>query len=709
MTDVSGEQPGKKSGTGVLPQDLSDFLIEFSIALHKHAMYPEGHPLLEPAVESVLDRLDILLQTKNQLSVGVANKQLVIEGVATDPQNPLLSELAGRLHRHHLGAMLFGKGATLEEFQDMLSRLAEEADRAEVPLGLGPQEVLSVWPHVRLYPMIFDRLELVDDTFMTDGEKKDETEADRRSTALWVGLAQAAMARDRSQGVGTETEKQVDETDPTVVANAINERAGAAAYDQVVVGYLLQIAGELKGTGKTEGVGLRRRMSTLVGGLSGETLERLLQMGGNGPQRKEFLLNAAEGMTADAVIDLVEAAGKCEGAGCSNSMLRILQKMAHHAENDGGKRQSESDKSLRDQVKTLVADWTLKDPNPGAYSDALRKMAESDRSEAVSPQQVFRPESKRLLQMALEVDTSGPGVSRAVNDLLEEGELKWVLTTLETADDSTVKAMIWYEITRAEVVRRMLEREPIDTEALDLMLPKLGAGAAEAMLKVLAESNSSQTRRVLLDRVVKLGPEIGQLILKFLDDERWFVQRNMLALLSHLPSLPNGFKGDAFMQHADPRVRREVFLMLFNDPVQRDRAISKAVVDSDRRTVKLGLTAALTDCPASAIPLVVARSTDAEDIDARIAAIRVLGHASNPTAEQALLNMIAVKKSLIRRKRPPKTPEYLAALEALHSYSANPQVKAALTVLSRSRDPEIAAAAASAGATALARPDVGTD
>ncbi len=693
MTDVSGEPPSGKSGRAVLGRDLSDFLIEFSIALHKHAMYPEGHPLLAPAVDSLLDRLHTLLQTKDQLSLGVANDQLIIEGVATDPQNPLLSDLAGRLHRHHLGAMMFGKGATFEEFRDVLSLLAEEADRTEVPLGLGPQEVLSAWPHVRMYPMTFDQLELVDGSFMSHGEKKEDTEAESRSAALWLGLAQAAMARDKSQSQGLGAEQQGDETDPTVVAGAINERVGAVAYDQVVVGYLLQIAGELKGAKKTEGVGLRRRMSKLVAGLEGETLKRLLEMGGSGPQRKEFVLNAAQGMSADAVVELVEAAGKNEGAGCSNSMLRMLQKMAHHAENDRGKRQTESDKSLRDQVKTLVADWTLKDPHPEAYSDALRKMAESDRSVAVSPQQVFRPESKRLLQMALEVDTSGPAVSRAVKDLMEEGELSWVLTTLETADDSTVRAMTWGEITQAGTVRHILEQEPIDIEVLDLMLPKLGIGAAEPMLKVLAESNSRQTRRVLLDRVVKLGPDIGPLILKFLDDRRWYVQRNMLAILGHLPSLPKGFDGAGFMQHADPRVRRETFLMLFNDPVQRDRAISMAVVDSDRRTVQLGLTAALTDCPASAIPLVVARTTDADDMDARITAIRVLGHASNRTAEQALLNMIAVKKSLLRRKRPPKTPEYLAALEALHSYSANPRVKAALTVLARSRDPEIAAAA----------------
>src|SRR5262245_9154325 len=33
----------------VLSRELSAFLVEISIALHKHAMYPAGHPSLEPA------------------------------------------------------------------------------------------------------------------------------------------------------------------------------------------------------------------------------------------------------------------------------------------------------------------------------------------------------------------------------------------------------------------------------------------------------------------------------------------------------------------------------------------------------------------------------------------------------------------------------------------------------------------------------------
>src|SRR5437879_13526015 len=97
--------PGPASERATLSRDLADFLIELSIALHKHAMYPEGHPSLAPAAAGVTRRAELLLEDRSTLSLGVARQQLVIEGVATDAKNPVLSELAGRLHRHHLGAV----------------------------------------------------------------------------------------------------------------------------------------------------------------------------------------------------------------------------------------------------------------------------------------------------------------------------------------------------------------------------------------------------------------------------------------------------------------------------------------------------------------------------------------------------------------------------------------------------------------------------
>ena len=83
-----GTAPAAAAST--LSRELADFLVELSIALHKHAIYPAGHPLLTSAVDKVTRNLWALLQERPVLSIGIARRQLIIEGVATDPNHPLL-------------------------------------------------------------------------------------------------------------------------------------------------------------------------------------------------------------------------------------------------------------------------------------------------------------------------------------------------------------------------------------------------------------------------------------------------------------------------------------------------------------------------------------------------------------------------------------------------------------------------------------------
>src|SRR5437867_8012801 len=104
-----------KTGAAMLSRELADFLVELSIAMHKHAIYPPGHPLLEGAVDAVARKIWGLLVDRPALAIGVARRQLVIEGVATDPNHPLLQELAQKLHRHHLGAIKCVRGVERTE------------------------------------------------------------------------------------------------------------------------------------------------------------------------------------------------------------------------------------------------------------------------------------------------------------------------------------------------------------------------------------------------------------------------------------------------------------------------------------------------------------------------------------------------------------------------------------------------------------------
>lgn len=651
-----------------LPREWADLLIDLSIALHKHAMYPEGHPSLAPAAEAVIRRLDRVMGDRATLSIGVARNQLLVEGMATDPKNAVLKELAGRLHRHHLGAISFRRGLTSDELQQVLETVSQEADRRG-PLGLGPTDRLTAWPHVRLYPLSYDRMRLADDD--PDAAVQD----DRRSHAaqLWLGLAQAALAVGQPSG-------EAQPVEPGAVAEAVRKRSRDSAYDQVIVDYLLQIAAEIK-RGGGEAITLQKRLSELIGHLDSKTLDRLLEMGGDRAQRHRFLLDASDTLAVETVVDLARAAGRAEQKVISRALLRMLQKLGRHASAGAGRRRVLADQSVREQVAALIHGWALEDPSPTEYRVALERMA------GLAPppggdKAAGATEPARMLQMAMELNVSGPAVHRAVVDLVEAGQLSAVAEILQ-GGGSAAEA-VWQQLAGTDVIQAVASADPIDAEQLDLLLPRVGLAAAEPMLDALGASESRKTRRVLLDRLVQLGSAVGPLAVRRLKDASWFVQRNMLAILSELPAYPHEFDPQPFLEHPDARVRREALRLLLRSAATatRERAIHIALADPDQRAIRLGLaTAVAHGLPESAVPLAASLAVGAPARDLRISAIRALGTASGAVALEALLGVVTPKKRAFWRRRMTRTPEVDAAAAALTRFADLPQVRRALARL----------------------------
>jgi hypothetical protein len=666
---------GASGPQATLSRDLADFLIELSIALHKHAMYPEGHPSLAPATGRVIERLNRALVSRASLSLGVARHQLVIEGVATDSKNSVLKDLAGRMHRHHLGAVTFRAGTTPAELHDVLAVLAVEADRSGEPLGLGPRERLNAWPHVRLHPLTYERLDLIEEQPLEEGGADPASrEARTRAAQLWLGLARAALAADAAQAA--EDSDAATPTDPSLVAEAIEAHPRGTAYDQVIVGYLLQIADEVKGGATLEERSLRGRVSQLITELDTGTLTRLLDMGGDRLQRRQFVLNASDGLAVDAVVDLVKAAGQAEHETVSHSMLRMLSKLAQHTRGPSEQRRVLADQSVREQVAELVRDWSLDDPNPDGYRAALRRVTTSERTGPENPA-THPPEAGRLLHMVLELGVTGAPVREAVERLVHEGDLATVTATLA----SGVPQEVWREFIDSGVIGRVVEVEPLDLQTLDFLLPQAGMAAAEPMLEALMTSESSQTRRALLDRVTALGSPVGPLVVSRLGDARWYVQRNMLVILRELPAVPAGFDARPFAEHGDARVRREAFHLLMGDAARREWAIARALTDADARIVHLGLGAAMQGCPDSAVPLAAALASRSASQELRVMAVRALGAAKSDLAVETLLRLAAPRKSGLWRRRGAPSPEATAAIGALKAFRDRPHVRDALARL----------------------------
>jgi hypothetical protein len=660
-----------------LPRELSDFLIELSIALSKHAMYPAGHPSLWPVTEGVIRRLQRLFADRASVALGVARSQLVIEGMVTDPKNPVLKELASRLHRHHLGALTFRSGVTAEELTDLLLTLSKDPERGGAPLGLGPGSRLKGWEHIKLYPLSYEGLQLVE---AQGGGEAEEPERRSRPAQLWLGLAQAALA---SEGKAFATDLE-QPPDPERVARAIEHQSHNQAYDQVIVGYLLQIAEEMRRGGSKETALLRRRVSELLQQVDRERLTRLLQMGGDRRQRLQFVLDASQALAVQAVIDLIAAAAVAEEETISHTMLRMLRKLGRLATGADEQRRALAEHSVREQVSELVRGWSLRNPNPEAYGHALDRIAAypgPDRTSTASDA-AYPPEPMRIVQMALELDVPASTVKRAIQELVRCGELRNVTDLLDRSEASDATEAIWTQITSAEVIREVVNREPRDAAQLDLLVERVGVAAAEPMLDALATSEVMQSRRILLDRLVKLGPAVGPLAVRRLQDASWYVQRNMLAILCELEERPPDFDARPFLDHTDARVRREALRYLLKDPTTRQRAIHYALADSDERATRLGLAAAIEHgLPDSAVPLAAALALGGSTSEQRIAAVKALATNCSPAAADALLGLVQSRRRGLFRKRIPKSAEAKLALEALAAYRDYQQVRKLLSEL----------------------------
>ena len=676
----TADPPGAKSAA--LSRELSDFLIEFSIGVHRYAMYPPGHPSLAPIVDRIVQRLDALFVLRRHLSIGIAARQLIIEGVATSTAHPVLADLAQRLHNHQLGALSLQQGVEAEEISDLLDVIATDHERDDLPLGLREGADFPTWKHARLYKVGYDKLELKGNEGTGVGPMDPATE-------LWLGLAQAALR----------AEEPLDEApDVAVLARSIESHKRGDAYDQVIVGYLLQIADELKSGDSGNAAVVRERVSGLMNELDDETLARLVDFGGNPAQRKKFVLDANQGLAVDSVLKVLRAAASSSGQSISTSMTRMLSKMAVHAERGTPAMRAQADAALRQNVEALMEGWDLKDPNPETYTSVLDAMSRS--APILNPSETAEEltGATRLIQMALEIDAFGPTVSKALIDLTKQGEVGLLLEMVGSASEGNKVAtqIMWY-LTSPGPFCEILENEDVGIGVILGLVSEMGELAADPLLDTLMESESRSVRRRVFDILAELGPFVGPKVIDRLKDGRWYVQRNMVALLQTHTYMLDGLDLSPYLYHEDHRVRQEALPLAIRPGCPlRDEALVSALVDDNERIVRMGLLA-IQDAVPEAVLQTLTESVLAErrrSIELRALAAKALGTSSTAVARSALLSVVKAGRTLFGKPRiAQKSALVLAAWRSLiHAWDGHPEVEPVLRVARRSADPEILAA-----------------
>ncbi len=666
----------------VLPRDIAVFLPLLGIGLHKCTAYPPGHPLLKSAVDAVVSHLRVVLVNRPFLLLGVARGQLLVEGLATDPDNPVLRELATKLHKHQLGAIKIFNGVDRDQVEELLKVLS--SDSRTQPVGLHLADYDTRWEHIHLIPPAYDRLELSD----SEARLGDQAPADSAASRLWMGLAAVAVAREGAPEL---------HTDPRALAQALSERTRDPEQAKKIVDYLLGLSRELRRSHGQEAEVLKERLGQLLNHISPEALRELAGLGADLAQRRRLVMDAAMVLPAGAALTLMRAVSDASAKVIPQAMLRLFTKLAFQAEKGSLNVREEADLALREGIRQMVDKWTLDDPNPAVYGRVLERLSRHP-SGMAPPAEDHSAHAIRLVQMSLETDTVGDATWSALEEVVREGQATEVVRMVEdpsVAED--IQEHFWTHLATPENMRILLANEPRDTEVVEMLLDRMGMTAAEPMLESLEVADNRTIRRRLLTRLERLGPQIGPMLVERLPAAPWYVQRNLLALLGSLPEIPADFSPASLTANEDNRVRREALKLMLRIPGQREESIVISLGDDDIGNVRLGLAAALEGCPTAAVPRLMVLLNDRRvPVEIRVLAIRVLGTIRSPATRDWFVAHALTKPGWFRRRRLlPRTPELVAIISALaRNYKNDPAAGQVLRLAGQSNDGAIRRAAA---------------
>ncbi|MGK2943506.1 MAG: HEAT repeat domain-containing protein [Desulfuromonadales bacterium] len=191
-------------------------------------------------------------------------------------------------------------------------------------------------------------------------------------------------------------------------------------------------------------------------------------------------------------------------------------------------------------------------------------------------------------------------------------------------------------------------------DTLVQILAFLGNKVANQLMDLLANERTASKRKLLYKVMVRNGATVLPVIYEYLDDERWYVTRNAIAILGDIRSQDSLQHLTPLLQHEEIRVRRETIRALTK--IGGNRAIKillqTAAADDQElcRQAILSLGAIRTP---SAVPtlLKLLQKSDWSQraVDLKKDAIRALGEIRDPKAIPELVKIIK-SKSWLRRQ-----------------------------------------------------------
>ncbi|HET6898898.1 MAG TPA: HEAT repeat domain-containing protein [Vicinamibacteria bacterium] len=707
-----------------------------AIAWKNLAAYPPGHPALVASLGLAQQRLQELFAASGVVTFGIAGDGLVVA------QEKLTSsharDLARALYLREVAVLRLEAGLQAAELESLLRAMSASGAQGDLR-PLAEELAASGVSHVRVESVDFSQVRLTD-----------ETRSGPARPSLWDDVLRTILAGHVLSSEGRRLVEVGEAANVHGIAAVLGEMlaagtasgaaggsgsgsgggsvptaAGLAAHRARLGARVAQAAGRAFQGTPAERVLAANQVAELVRALPPDLREMLIATAlktlASDETAAEALAALTGGLTPDTVLQALQRI-KNE-VPLSSHALRLMHALSAAAPSPRLRQVQPPDPALLAELSVLFREDDIDRYNPEEHQSLLEAAAIEvpvlvtaeeipelgDRLETVTDDAL----AERMAQTSVELFARFAGqdgtttlltrIEVLFRSLLASGRLELATTLAEDVRRIGDQAAARPGVRAAtdEALVRMATSESV-TAMLDAftrggstsatvarrLLDALGHAGAQGFLLALAGEKDKSRRRRILDLLVSLGPVIAPPAIELLEDDRWYVVRNMIVLLQKVGDATALASIRRAADHHDLRVRLEAikWLLAYDPEVPRD-LLEKAINDPDLKLAEAAIVLAGSyGIKEAADPLLAI--VDGYDLmgkrrTLRLKALKALGDLGDP----------AVLPHLDRYFRSPmltmvSLEERRAAFRSLTSYP--PEARRAYVERGlRARDPEI--------------------
>ncbi len=665
-------QDKSRSGPDLDTQLLSDFIYELNISRRHLSTYPPGHPMIASSTEKVLALLDQLFEFNETLTLGISSNALMFEQNWLDKNNPVYRDFATALSKVGVAAIHFHRQPTASELVSVNQLL--RADRQTIAASGGFDSLLQQLQvsHIDITALDYRSLHATDE---------DRLEISAEALPLWQDFLAGLLSDSLDPTFGKRS--SIENFDPKIVAEILNQKFTGETeqkeqhYEKAITSFI----GKLQNLDQT--AELSNQLGNLINQLTPELKRQFLgSTFQNLAEHQVIGKQVLESFPPELVLESLQEVNQ-DRLKISDTMLNLLGKLSsHHQGSDqqsmtSGQQQQTDDAAQ--QLRTIFREEASEKFTPASYQQALDRIVSFDRELQLPEDQVAE-----LLQGLAELSTERHSCAiifqLLAGDLtaeqiagLQHNLIDLAHYFLEVGDFVGLKdlhcALLEYrqgpqqDPQHSQELLETLHAPEFQQEVLENLsrwgeekqvqirayIQATGEAFAETLVRQLADEPDKTLRRLYLNTLVSMGRASQRAIYASLQDERWYLVRNLIAVLRLQKESVDLETIAPLESHPHLRVNQEVLTLLFqNDRSRANSLLLKQLNSNDPALRKHAIhLAELSIDPAISerlISLLKAEKLSEQSLPLKLQIIKTLGIIGREEALPALSELLFSKK-----------------------------------------------------------------